>query len=135
MVRPSLLYGAECWPIKKAHVQKMLVAEMRMLRWMCGQSRSDKVRNELFREKLEVAPVAEKMREARLRWFGHVQRRSVDAPVRRCERIVVGDSQRGRGRPKKYWGEVIRQDMETLNLTEDMTLDRKKWRSRIKVVG
>ena len=106
-----------------------------MLRWMCGQSRSDKVRNEIFREKLEVAPVAKKIREARLRWFGHVQRRSVDAPVRRYERIVLGDSQRGRGRPKKYWGEVIRHDMKTLNLTEDMTLDRKKWRSRIKVVG
>ncbi|KAF3660653.1 Acetolactate synthase small subunit 2, chloroplastic [Capsicum annuum] len=32
---------------------------------------------------------------------------------------------RGRGRPKKYWGEVIRRDMEQLQLTEDMTLDRK----------
>ncbi|KAG5592567.1 hypothetical protein H5410_043081 [Solanum commersonii] len=42
---------------------------------------------------------------------------------------------RGRGRPKKYWGEVIRQDLAQLHLTEDMTLDRKEWRSRIKVVG
>ncbi|KAG5610287.1 hypothetical protein H5410_021568, partial [Solanum commersonii] len=38
---------------------------------------------------------------------------------------------RGRGRPKKYWGEVIRQDLAQLHLTEDMTLDRKEWRSRI----
>ncbi|KAG5606946.1 hypothetical protein H5410_028438 [Solanum commersonii] len=42
---------------------------------------------------------------------------------------------RGRGRPKKYWGEVIRQDLAQLHLTEDMTLDRKEWRSCIKVVG
>ncbi|KAG5592517.1 hypothetical protein H5410_043031, partial [Solanum commersonii] len=42
-------------------------------------------------------------------------------------------SARGRGRPKKYWGEVIRQDLAQLHLTEDMTLDRKEWRSRIKV--
>ena len=48
--------------------------------------------------------MAEKMREARLRWFGHMQRRSVDALVRRCERLVLGVTQRGRGRPKKYWG-------------------------------
>ncbi|KAG5612483.1 hypothetical protein H5410_023764 [Solanum commersonii] len=40
---------------------------------------------------------------------------------------------RGRGRPKKYWGEVIRQDMAQLHITEDMTLNRKEWRSRIKV--
>ncbi|KAG5617997.1 hypothetical protein H5410_017821 [Solanum commersonii] len=30
VVRPALLYGAECWPVKNAHVQKMHVAEMRM---------------------------------------------------------------------------------------------------------
>ena len=97
-----------------------------MLRWMCGHSRIDKVRNESIREKLEVASVAEKMRKTRLRWFGHMQRRSVDALVRRCERLVLGGTQRGRGRPKKYWGEMIRHDMAKLNLTEDMTLDRKK---------
>ena len=64
-----------------------------------------------------------------------MQRRSIDAPVRRCERLVLEVTQRGRGRPKKYWGEVIRHDMTELNLIEDMTLDRKKWRSRIRVVG
>ncbi|KAG5593625.1 hypothetical protein H5410_034857 [Solanum commersonii] len=48
--------------------------------------------------------------------------------------VLVVEVQRGRGRPKKYWGEVIRQDLAQLHLTEDMTLDRKEWRSRIKVV-
>nr|XP_018633176.1 uncharacterized protein LOC108948481 [Nicotiana tomentosiformis] len=32
VVIPSMLYGAECWPVKKSHVQKIKVAEMRMLR-------------------------------------------------------------------------------------------------------
>ncbi|KAG5594321.1 hypothetical protein H5410_035553 [Solanum commersonii] len=135
VVRPALLYGAECWPVKNAHVQKLHVAEMRMLRWMCGHTRSDKIRNEVIREKVGVASVVDKLREARLRWFGHVRRRGADAPVRRCEGLVVEDTRRGRGRPKKYWGEVIRQDLAQLHLTEDMTLDRKEWRSRIKVVG
>ncbi|KAG5585498.1 hypothetical protein H5410_045932 [Solanum commersonii] len=35
----------------------------------------------------------------------------------------------GRGRPRKYWGEVIRRDLARLHITEDMTLDRKEWRS------
>ncbi|KAG5600808.1 hypothetical protein H5410_032178 [Solanum commersonii] len=135
VVRPALLYGAECWPVKNAHVQKMHVAEIRMLRWMCGHTRSDKIRNEVIREKVGVASVVDKLREARLRWFGHVKRRGADAPVRRCEGLVVEGTRRGRGRPKKYWGEVIRQDLAQLHLTEDMTLDRKEWRSRIKVVG
>ncbi|PHT94198.1 hypothetical protein T459_02080 [Capsicum annuum] len=41
------------------------------------------------------------MREARLRWFGHVKRRGMDAPVRRCERLALDGFRRGKGRPKK----------------------------------
>ncbi|KAF3631468.1 hypothetical protein FXO37_27947 [Capsicum annuum] len=100
--------------------------------WMCGLTRGDRVRNETIREKVGVTSVECKMREARLRWFGHVKRRGMDALVRRCERLALDGFRRGRGRPKKYWGEVIRRDMEQLQLTEDMTLDRKVWRTRIR---
>jgi len=39
-----------------------------MLRWMCGKTRQDKIRNETIRERVEVAPIVEKMVENRLRW-------------------------------------------------------------------
>ncbi|PHT30240.1 hypothetical protein CQW23_30169 [Capsicum baccatum] len=61
----------------------------------------------------------------RSRCFEHVMKRGTDAPVRRCERLSLDDFGRDRGRPKKYWREMIRHDMEKLQLTEDMTLDRK----------
>nr|XP_009592747.2 uncharacterized protein LOC104089527 [Nicotiana tomentosiformis] len=135
VVRPTLLYGAECWPVKNSHTQKLKVAEMRMLRWMCGQTQLDKIRNEVIQEKVRVAPVEDKMREARLRWFGHVKKRSIEAPVRRCERLASVGSRRGRGRPKKSWGEVIRRNMARLELTGDMALDRRVWRPKIRVEG
>ena len=31
-IRPAMLYGTECWAVKKQYVSKMNVAEMRMLR-------------------------------------------------------------------------------------------------------
>ncbi|XP_070023271.1 uncharacterized protein [Nicotiana sylvestris] len=87
VVRPTMLYEDECWPIKITHVQKMKVEDMRMLRWMCGHTRLDRIRNEVIRDKVGVAPIKDKMREARFRWFRHVRRKSTDAPVRRCERL------------------------------------------------
>ncbi|XP_070030741.1 uncharacterized protein [Nicotiana sylvestris] len=125
VIKPTMLFGAECWSVKVAHVQKMKVAEMRMLRWMCGHTRLDMIRNEVIRDKVDVAPIEDKMREARLRRFGHVRRKSTDAPVRRCERLTLEGLQRGRGRPKKRCREVIRQDMAQLQMTEDITFDRK----------
>ena len=56
VIRPVLTYGAECWPIKKAQVQRMMVIEIRMIHWMCGYTRMDKIRNEAIREKVRVAP-------------------------------------------------------------------------------
>ncbi|KAM3288909.1 hypothetical protein P3S67_022339 [Capsicum chacoense] len=120
------------WRCKNFHIQKIKVAEMRMLRWMYGLTRGDKVRNETIREKVGVTLMENKMRKVRLRWFGHVMRTGMDAPVRRCERLALDGFRKGRGRPKKYWGEVIRRDMEQLQLTEDMTLDRTIWRTRIR---
>ncbi|XP_070028564.1 uncharacterized protein [Nicotiana sylvestris] len=87
--------------------------------------RRDRIKNETIRDRVRVASVEDKMRESRLRWFGHVKRRRIDSPVRRCGRLAMESLRRGRGRPKKYWGEVIRQDMALLQLTEDMTLDRR----------
>ncbi|KAF3615267.1 hypothetical protein FXO38_35214 [Capsicum annuum] len=81
-VRPAMQYSTECWPVKNSHIQKVKMEEMRMLRWMCGLTRGDRVRNEIIREKVGVASVEDKMREGRLRWFGYVMRRGTDAPVR-----------------------------------------------------
>jgi len=79
----------------------MKVAEIRMLRWICGHTRLDKIRNEVIRDKIEVASIENKIRETHLRWFGHIRRKSLDAPVRRCDKLDHLDYKRSRGRPKK----------------------------------
>jgi hypothetical protein len=51
-IRPTMLYRAECWPTKRWHVQQLSVAEMRMLWWICGNTRRDRVQNDDIRERL-----------------------------------------------------------------------------------
>ena len=74
-IRPVMLYGTECWPTKRQHVQQLSVAEIHMLRWFVGHTRRDIVRNEVIQDRVGVAPIEEKLTQHRLRWFGHVQRR------------------------------------------------------------
>jgi len=100
-VRPALLYGAEYWPVKKSHIQKMRIAEMRMIYWICHHRRLDKIRNEVIRGKIGVASIEDKMRETTLRWFGHVRRRQIDTLAKRYETIECLDYRKNRGRPKK----------------------------------
>ena len=132
-IRPAMLYGSECWPIKKDHERKMEVAEMRMLRWTCGRTLLDMIPNTSIRTSLGVASIIDKMREGRLRWFGHVRRRLPTDVVRRVEMITV-DGARRRGRPRRKWEDSVRIDLKVLDLSEDMTSDRKLWRHRIRVV-
>ncbi|KAL5154279.1 hypothetical protein HKD37_19G053668 [Glycine soja] len=132
-VRPAILYGTECWAVKSQHENKVGVAEMRMLRWMCGKTRQDKIRNEAIRERVGVAPIVEKMVENRLRWFGHVERRPVDSVVRRVDQMERRQTIRGRGRPKKTIREVIKKDLKINGLDRSMVLDRTLWRKLIHV--
>ena len=45
LVRLAMMCEAETCPIKKAQGQRLGVAEMRMLKWKCGITRMDKIRN------------------------------------------------------------------------------------------
>jgi hypothetical protein len=56
-IRPAMMYDAEYWATKGQHVQKMSIAEMRMLRWICGHTKKDRIRNNDIRDKLGVAPI------------------------------------------------------------------------------
>jgi hypothetical protein len=59
----------------------MSVAEIQILRWICGHTKRDRIRNDDIRDKFGVAPIQEKPIQHRLCWFSHIQRRPPEAPV------------------------------------------------------
>lgn len=67
VVRPTTFYEAECWPIKKSRVQKKKIVQMRILMWVCGHTKSGKIKNGDIRHKVGVASMLDKMREVKLR--------------------------------------------------------------------
>jgi hypothetical protein len=83
-----------------------------MLRWICGNTRRDQVRNDYIRERLGVAPVEEKLVQHHLRWFEHIQRRPAEAPVRSGVIRRTSNEKRGRGRPNLTWEEFMKRDLK-----------------------
>ncbi|KAK3566653.1 hypothetical protein QTP86_001882 [Hemibagrus guttatus] len=75
VVRPAMLYGLETVSLRKRQESELEVAELKMLRFSLGVTRLDRIRNEYIRGTAHVGCLGDKVREARLRWFGHVQRR------------------------------------------------------------
>ena len=67
-VRPVMTYSAECWAIKQSHEQKLHVAEMKMLRMMCGMTRRDRLKNEYVRASVNMDSIVDKLAQvSRLR--------------------------------------------------------------------
>jgi hypothetical protein len=103
-----MMYGAKYWTTKGQHAQNMSVAEMRMLHWICGHTRKDRIRNDDIRDKLGVTPIQEKLVQHHLRLFGHIQQRPSEAPVRNGILSHPENIRRGRGRPRLTWEEAIK---------------------------
>uniref|UniRef100_A0A0A9HKX9 Uncharacterized protein n=1 Tax=Arundo donax TaxID=35708 RepID=A0A0A9HKX9_ARUDO len=78
---------------------------MCMLRWMCGHTRKDQVRNDDIRGRVGVASIEEKLVQHSLRWFGHIQRRPPEAPVHYGRLKRTDNVKRGRNRPNLTWEE------------------------------
>ncbi|KAK3564141.1 hypothetical protein QTP86_008496 [Hemibagrus guttatus] len=100
VVRPAMLYGLETVSLRKRQESELEVAELKMLRFSLGVTRLDRIRNEYIRGTAHVGRLGDKVREARLRWFGHVQRRDSEYIGRRMLDMEL-PGRRQRGRPKR----------------------------------
>ena len=70
-----MVYELKTVAVTKKQVEEMEIAEMKTLKFAVGVTRKDKIKNEYIRGTLKVEQLGIKMREGRLRWYGHVIRR------------------------------------------------------------
>ena len=66
----------------------------------------------------KIAKLGNKLWNARLRWYGHIKRM--------MKMAVPG--KRKRGRPRRRWMDLVREDIEKVGAREGDKVDRVKWR-------
>ena len=98
-----------------------------MVRWMCGVTLKDRKSSEELRDRLGLAKIRDCVQSRRLRWFGHVERMEDVNWVKRSREIVVTGQSR-RGRPRRTWDEVVRNDLAVKGIDRALAQNRVVWK-------
>ena len=126
-----MMYGLETVGVTKKQVEEMEVAEMKMLRFAMGVMRKDKVRNGYIKSTVKVERLGMKMREGRLRWYGHVMRRDQEYIGRKMMEMEL-PGKRKKGRPRRRFLDVVKKNMGEVGAKETDVENRKVWRRMIR---
>ena len=127
VVRPAMLYGMETVAVTERQVGKMEVAKLKVVRWALVVTRKDKIRNKYVRGTAKIAKLGGKLRNARLRWYGHVKRREEDYVGKRMMEMAV-PGRRKRGKLRRRWINLAREDMERVGAKEGDEINWDKWK-------
>ena len=111
--------------MKKREKRLLCRTKMRMLRWAQGVSLKENKKNKEVRQQVGVESIEENLRDARLRWFGHVERREPEYHLRRVVDLPE-PGKRKRGRPAKRWIDVVEEDLRRRWMKKEDANDRKK---------
>ena len=72
-VQRVLVYGSENWAMKVVDMQRLLITENNIVRWMSGVTLKDRRTCEELRQGLGIESVDRVVSRGRLRWYGHVR--------------------------------------------------------------
>lgn len=139
VVLPTLLYGAETWPVKAQDMTRLNSFHMGCIRSILGVSKHDQWTQGIsyndMRERLGMEEgIVHSMMERRLRWLGHVARMASERiPVQ----MLFGELMKTRPcrKPKRRWRDIVMADLKAVKLEDDwfaLAQDRRTWRSRCK---
>ncbi len=128
VIRPTLLYGCETWPMSVKNEKRIATTEMRMVRWAMGVSLLEHRRNE---EEAKVEAIATVMRRRKLEWFGHVKIRDETENIRAVAEMKM-EGKRPRGIPKLRWKDTVRRYLKAWYIKEEWATERKRWKGLCK---
>ena len=143
-IRPVLMYGCETWPVKVADASRLQSFEFRCWRRILGVSYLERISNQDIIERIHPPSLCtDELRLRRLRYLGHVLRRSESYPARQTLMFnpEAASWTRPRGGVRMTWQRTVLKDLAPLRLSHlyhawtsdwkkicvDLAADRHQW--------
>ena len=130
-VRSALLYASETWPLTQNLENCIRSCDRRMIRMITRTRLTDRTSSDELLHRCGLEDVLKVISVRRLRWYGHVARRSDVEELGRVFSMEVA-GRRPRGRPRKTWMDCVNQDLIKIGANGEDALDRQRWEQIIK---
>src|SRR6267154_423462 len=109
--------------MKVDDMHRLRRTENNMVRWMSGVTMKDRRSCEKLRQEFNIESVDSIVSRGRLRWYGHVERKTAVDWVSKCRNLEVeGVTRKARGR--KTWLECVAMDMKRAGLKKEDAQDQ-----------
>ena len=106
---------------------------MQMMIWMCGISLKDRRTIEELRKLVGIQLITTVIISGRLRWYGHVMRKSDEDWGKKCMEYRI-EGRRPGGRPRRTWLDSVEADVAEHEIDKEDIHDRRKWRRNVNVM-
>ena len=135
VTRPAVMYGSETWTLTTKNQLALETLERKILRKIYGPLRDKKTGewraryNQELYELYNDQTFTGAIRSQRLRWIDHVQRMS-ELRIPKISFTSTPDGTRLRGRPRKRYGEMLKEDFKILKINnwQAVAQNRTEWR-------
>ena len=129
------MYGCESWAPTKSDFKRIDAFELWCYRRLLRVSWKEKKTNSWVLERIGSGLILNsKIRERKLRYFGHIKRKNYCIEKQIIQGKVRG--KRSRGRPKRAWSDSIRAlTGGSLNRATCLAQDRVRWRTLVKTTA
>lgn len=115
-IESIFLYNCEVWTVTKATENEINVFQRNLLRKILQIKWQEKITNEILYERTGTTEWSKKVKERRLKWYGHLLILPDDSPGKIALKEARKFSERPRGGQKITWIKTIDKDLADINI-------------------